>query len=128
MEIKKLKEIGFSDREIGESHLSPIRLYENRYFHQNTPIDYRKVAIMTCVEKRINFENTCNNTWNMMSMFLVVKCPKCKRNMKEGNGYGNSDKNTRNYECEKCKIEASLTLHGGDFEYKFKKEVDKNDM
>ncbi len=115
MEMKVAKAVKiFGQRIIDEEYVVPIELAEHRFFGSGCSGNYRVEAIKFCVEKKLPIENTNNNTYELVPMFIKIKCPYCNGTPKLTSGSGCGESHTNHYRC-KCGAEVSLTLRDGDF-------------
>lgn len=88
--------------------------------------------IKCLIKDKIGFSSDCNTLSEAMKLFLSVKCPRCGRVMKRGQGYGGSSGNnyrmTFEFTCSRHKdATLNLTLTGEAFSYYFKKMPWKED-
>lgn len=61
--------------------------------------DYRDNAVKRCVKARVGFQSEVNSVRHLMTKYVSVKCPLCRRKMKSTDGGGNCDNQTVTYRC-----------------------------
>lgn len=93
---------------------------EHNFFENSLKLDYRQDSVNFMIKNKIDFHSTCNNVFNITRKFIKIACPTCKNEMSYEDGGGNSDTNTSNYRCDKCKTTASITMPNEGIHFSFK--------
>lgn len=110
MKQAKLRKLGFTKKELDAYEISAINFIEDSFFHRKDISSYREEAIKFCVENKVSFHNTQNNSYEVLGKFVKVFCPVCNKEMESSHGSGNGSVASRGYKCKKCGVEADLTI------------------
>lgn len=106
---------------IGEIEVDSTHLVEHAFFDDRTNrrTDYRDQSIDYFLKHKVDFHSTCNSIYNNAKRFIVIKCPKCHRNMELNGGGGNSSLHNLYYVCT-CGTKANLNMPNEGFSVQFK--------
>lgn len=103
-DLKKFIPINVDDLEV-----DPAVVTEHHFFNSNSTHDYRKESINFLNKNRISFHTTPNSSHTFATLFIQVKCPKCKKILKGGGGGGSTNRNHIDFHCKTCKLSVSIT-------------------
>ncbi|MDD5649762.1 MAG: hypothetical protein PHF86_04980 [Candidatus Nanoarchaeia archaeon] len=107
--------------QLGELEVDQTALIERDFFEHATRDNYRVEAIQYMTKHDIDWHSTCNSIFDVMKLFIKIKCPKCHKNMESTGGGGNGHVSSMRYVCS-CGTEANLTMPNDGLSINFKEE------
>lgn len=73
-------------------------------------MSYIEKSLNFCIENRITFRTTKNSNSKMVKDSIKFKCPTCGEILSAIPGIGSDETRKYKYFCNKCKIEAIVTI------------------
>jgi uncharacterized protein YbaR (Trm112 family) len=114
MKLSDIDKLGISSKTKKELEIDATRVIVDDEFNKNgskcdSDKGYRERAIDRLIDLEIPFHSEFNMAYDMICKFVILVCPYCKTNMKQGNG-GGCNYQSVNFQCPVCHSTGSLTF------------------